>query len=370
MGNAKGWKGRKRGVIVSFLFILFVLNNHRGKLDPTVKENKLRTAKDESNYDMLARGVCPTMIQKARGIYRGGGETNANLQDAILVTAANSQFRAFYDNWLLSFHNYSHVLLALDNGFNSTTMIEDNIIQLPSSLQISNAGGFRSPSYNVLVAHKIRAVYWILKACQVSVVFSDVDNIFLKDPLQHDLGHMMTHHQYDYIYQVNQEWTPQPRMHSCLNGTAVQEGNTGFHVMRPSAAVLQLLERTLAACDAPDNVLDDQTNLWNILREEVNQRTWKHCNYVLEEHIDSNITSSNKDSPQLCCLDPHYYTVAQSHATRDRRAPWISHPNDLVTFHANFVGRGGTKQKLFKVNGWVEGGWKLGNVFDYVQALG
>jgi hypothetical protein len=127
----------------------------------------------------------------------------------------------------------------------------------------------------------------ILIDCGVSVVFSDADNVFLKDPFQHDLGHMFRmsspspqHRRYDYIYQQNNGFTDKPRTHGCMTeGKVVTVGNTGFHYLRSSDTMITLLEEVLVRCDIMANdTLDDQYHFWRVMGKAINKdRTWEHC---------------------------------------------------------------------------------------------
>jgi hypothetical protein len=223
---------------------------------------------------------------------------------------------------------------------------------------VERAGKFGTQSYIQLVCNKLRMVLEILEECNVGIVFSDVDNVFLKDPFQHHLGSMIASGRYDYIYQVNSPWTDEPHQHPCINkGKVVQEGNTGFHYMRPSKNMKNALFEALQRCDTAGNTLDDQTNLWNVLHEKLNTTTlsggdstkWIHCPPFAFNRTDTTPSQQQSDerSREICCLDPYYYPSGGRRPTN---------PSALVTFHANWGPRGRKKSKL---SHWVQNGWRL-----------
>lgn len=289
---------------------------------------------------------CHPLIKQRKGIYnstRAASTASNNFENVVLMTAVNHQFENFLRNWEIIASDWSlkWVVLSLDNNIYETLGGANHSILLPEEGQVGRAGKFRTPSYNKLVCNKVRMVLEILQECNVEIVFSDVDNVFLKDPFQHDLGRMIGH--YDYVYQTNHEWMKQPQNHSCISeGLAVEEGNTGFHYLRPTENMKAVLAETVRRCDSPDNVIDDQTLLWDILRERMNQTIWKHCPpYAVQAPQDDRGVS------QLCCLDPHYYPIG-------KKPP--QDPSVLVTLHVNY---GARIKKKGKLKGWVPNGWRL-----------
>jgi hypothetical protein len=247
--------------------------------------------------------------------------------------------------------------LAIDNQ-TYVSRPETSVLLSSKHRPIGKVGVYQTPSYNKLVCNKIRMVKDILHDCQVDVVFSDVDNVFLRDPFQHDLGRMILSQKYDYIYQVNDASTSRPKDHSCMTeGQSVGEGNTGFHYFRSNKRTHGILEETLRRCDNPSNQFNDQAIFWGVMREAMNKdKTWKHC----PSHDYRNLTKlsgpkkhDDNDVAVLCCLDPYFYRTAQQEPPQREKA-------DLVAYHANFAV--GTARKELKLREWVDGGWRLGNL--------
>jgi hypothetical protein len=263
-------------------------------------------------------------------------------RNVLLLTAANHQFQYYLQNWqiIAGELGLQWVVLSLDNQIYELLGREG--ILLPEEHQVETAGKFGTSSYIKLVCNKIRVVLNLLHACSVDILFSDVDNVFLKDPFQHHLGSMIASGYYDYIYQTNDDWTPQPGQHSCVSeGVSVLEGNSGFHYLRPTDNVKNLLNETLRRCSETNNTFDDQTLLWYVLREGADSGTWHHCQ---ANHTPS---ATKPFVSQFCCLDPHFYPTG-------RRQPL--NPNALITFHANW---GARVRKKGKLKSWVKGGWRL-----------
>jgi hypothetical protein len=184
-------------------------------------------------------GTCPALVDKKKGVYTNPSKRDG-FHDTVILTASNHQFITFYENWkiLAEGHGLQHILMSMDQATHDKVG-EDQSILLPSNHQVESAGGFRTASYNTLVCNKIRMVLEILDTCNVNVVFSDVDNVLIKDPFQHDLGEMIKSDKIDYIYQSNDGWTENAREAKCTNnGEVVYEGNTGFHFMKPTPHIV------------------------------------------------------------------------------------------------------------------------------------
>lgn len=293
----------------------------------------------------IATTNCPAIIQRKKGVYSDPCQhdetTTEGLRNVVLLTAASQKFERFHKNWELHAKAFGlqWVLLAFDRQLYES--YKETALLISSNQQMRAAGRFRTQSYNTLVCNKIRMVKDILEGCGAhdvdGVLFSDADNIFLQDPFAHELGDMILSGRHDYIYQVNEYQPDAPREHSCVNnGTAVLEGNTGFHFLKNSENMISVLTETLRRCDEPTNKLDDQTLLWNVLREA--NQTWSHCPAYDKEDSSNEL---KEGTSQYCCMDPYYYPTARFEAIR---------PEDLVVFHANFCFE--LDEKEYKLSEW------------------
>lgn len=346
---------------VFFLATCYIASLGRGvSLDISIVGNDqneiVQRAEGVTSANTMKRNSrCPKLIQQRKGVYNTTSKGEDKFRDVVLMTAVNHQFENYLQNWeiisgelglqwvVLSFDNITYDLLGGAEGS----------IPLAQISQVERAGKFGSQSYIQLVCNKLRMVLEILEECNVSIVFTDVDNVFLKDPFRDHFGSMIASGRYDYIYQVNDMWTDKPYQHSCITeGTVVLEGNTGFHYLRPSQNMKEVLVEALQRCDKPGNIFDDQTNLWNVLHEKLNgtsgNRKWKHCPPFAFNRTDS-ATAHHGDEgmTEICCLDPHYY------ATGGRRP---TNQSALVTFHANW---GPRSKKRMKLKNWITNGWRL-----------
>jgi hypothetical protein len=278
----------------------------------------------------LFDGVCPALVNKKKGIYTDESKRDG-FNNTVLITASNHQFLPFYRNWklLADEHGLQHVVISLDQETHDKNGPDSSIL-LPSGHQVASAGSFRSASYNTVVCNKIRMVLEILDTCNVNVVFSDADNVFIKDPFQHDLGAMIKSNKLDYIYQSNAAWTDNAREHRCTNSGVDRGGNTGFHFMKPTQHMKDLLQATLDDCDAEENRMDDQTLLWKRLDAGLRNGTaWGHCPSYDRVNGTSFQDLEETSKARLCCLDPHFYPTGL-------RAPNDEGKKDLVSLHANY----------------------------------
>ena len=293
--------------------------NNSSPEDATLHHSSTISTSDDSENTK-----CPRSIQKARGIFRNKTLIEG-LERVVLLTAANSAYYDFLQNWeyMAGQLGLQWVVLAMDEPL-YRTLGPERSIPTDARYAVNDAVNFREQGFNMLSCNKLRSVLHILEACDVDVVFSDSDNVFFENPFQHDLGKLIrSGANYDYVYQPNTGRVSQPRQHACLaNGERVKEGNTGFYyISRNSETLKQVIRDALAVCAQPENKFDDQKLFWNELRKHPT----RHCTAA---ELDSpNVIapdSSSNTTASLCCLDPFYYPTG--------RMP----RENMITFHANF----------------------------------
>jgi hypothetical protein len=339
----------KRMMFVGMMFWVGATLFAFDTFDSITTSNRRATTKEP-----LFGGKCPALVEKKKGVYSDLVKRDG-FQDTVIITASNHQFITYYENWKLiaEGHGLQHVLMSMDQATHDK-IGDDQSILLPSNHRVESAGGFRTASYNTLVCNKIRMVLEILDNCNVNVVFSDADNVMIKDPFQHDLGEMIKSDKIDYIYQTNSGWTKNAREHQCTNNgqLGAMEGNTGFHFMKPTAPMKQLLQDTLDDCDAEGNEIDDQSLLWAHLRSGLRNGTnWEHCpSYAGVNGTAFEQLAGNETKARICCLDPHYYPTGQ-------REP--ENKKEIVSLHANFW-PSSAAGKIDKLHSFSDGlGWRL-----------
>lgn len=287
---------------------------------------------------------CPLAVRNAIGIYNDSAMLAQNkFPNTVLLTASNYPFMELLDNWQqwVASHGLKWAVLSMDNKLYQHLGAEHSNA-VPTEEQFAageeQAGGFRSVPYNKLVCNKIRMVMSVMRECSVDVVFSDTDNVLLRDPFQHQLGDLIRDDGgYDYIYTTSNPWSPVPGSHSCLTeGTIVEKGNTGFHYLRHNSTVLWgLLNATIEKCEERRNRYDDQRHFWTAIGNQKNLTTWHHCGSPL---------TTEETQFRMCCLDNHFYAVGSE-------KPYSNH--SLVSFHATHVS--GKWPKIEKLKTWVDG---------------
>ena len=149
------------------------------------------------------------------------------------------------------------------------------------------------------------------ESCDISVVFSDVDNVFLRDPFRHDLGNLIKMNSYDYIYTRD---GPGDGKADVMAGTP-GSGNTGFHyVSRDSAVMRDVLQTTVERCGAPGNRLDDQALFWGEMRARISggHVSPRHCSAddgYYETPSFQRLEEGAPPSLNLCCLDREWNRI-------------------------------------------------------------
>lgn len=188
---------------------------------------------------------------------------------------------------------------------------------ISDKLMHSGVFKFRERSFNAISCNKLAVVLDIMGKCDVDIVFSDVDNIFLKDPFQHDIGHLIKMKSYDYIYSPNRR-AKDPRSGGCLSDgfSENSEGNTGFYYLsRSSKLMKESMKNAIETCEQPGNSKDDQALFWEEMKSQeyiANQtsKPWFHCNSANGYDSRPNSAAVNNRPPEndepdvkLCCLD-------------------------------------------------------------------
>ena len=156
-------------------------------------------------------GECPAVIEQARGIYKQDHNNPRSTFDrVVLLTAANYGYYDILQNWeyLARAQGFQWAVLALDDRLykeiGSTRAVPNTS---PEYAVRDGTVEWGTPGFTTVSCNKLRSVLRIMEDCDVDVVFSDCDNVFFRNPVDHDLGRMIQMGQYDYIYQVNEPLT-------------------------------------------------------------------------------------------------------------------------------------------------------------------
>mmetsp|Transcript_6345 Transcript_6345/g.14979 ORF Transcript_6345/g.14979 Transcript_6345/m.14979 type:complete len:376 (+) Transcript_6345:77-1204(+) len=315
---------------------------------------------------------CPASVLDHKGIYQNPKLLSGSVWDKIvLITAANNGYYDILKNWeyLAGVQGLQWAIAALDQEIYER-LGPNRAFPTDSSFAIPNVTSWRETAFNQISCNKLRMVLRILEDCDLDVVFSDPDNVFLKNPFAHDMGQLIQSGDYDYIYEINSAVSDTPRTYVEKGEVNIEgqrfevaEGNTGFHYLsRKSSWLKKLIKITLEQCASPDNQLDDQVLFWNLLRQNLPYRVCSESSKVgATTWVYHNVPKKNPDSfgaiLSICYLDPYFYKVG-------REAPLSqNHQRDMVVFHANYVMGKPNKIKSLKENTWEGQGWHMSRFF-------
>ena len=300
---------------------------------------------------------CPPVVRNNAGLF--APTSTSPLKDkfanTVLLVSSNYQYLDILQNWeyLATQLGLQWVVLALDDDLYQA-LGPERALAPNATFAVSGSHKFRTSGFNTMSCNKLRMVRSVLQDCQYNVLFSDCDNIFFENPLEHDLGKLILSNQYDYLYQNNGKAAgTSPRNDSCLFGEKPREGNTGFYYLSASSDILRLIYRgTLTLCERPNNQWDDQKLFWKVLntnRKKKKEHVYQHCNLrddpnLLEKDLDAFQGQIRNEATQLgvtddqtlqdnmtegihyCCLDPYYYPTGMG----------FSNPKP-ITYHGNWV---------------------------------
>eukprot|EP00571_Detonula_confervacea_P007277 CAMPEP_0172331620 /NCGR_PEP_ID=MMETSP1058-20130122/62017_1 /TAXON_ID=83371 /ORGANISM="Detonula confervacea, Strain CCMP 353" /LENGTH=726 /DNA_ID=CAMNT_0013048889 /DNA_START=121 /DNA_END=2301 /DNA_ORIENTATION=- len=319
--------------------------------------------------DPLTVDRCPAVIRKAVGIYSNSSNNNNfeyhGFENVLLMVSANFGYLDFLLNWgsLATMQGLKYGIVAMDDQlyehFGALRAVRSD------TLMTSSAAAFRKKEFNDISCNKLTVVLDIMEKCDVDVVFSDVDNVFLQDPFRHDLGRLIKMQAYDYIYQANDllrgELLPRTS-HDCLRiGEHPNEANTGFYYLsRKATAVKDIFRRTIDSCANNVENKDDQVLFWREMNKEhekdkllgTNSSSWHHCSNKIGydtlpdfDNEGSKLEEKISSSIRLCCMDPFYYPVGI--------LPEPEHQKAIITYHANYaVGKDSKIAKMKSAGGW------------------
>ncbi len=315
-------------------------------------------------------GFCPSIIRKKVGLFNeetSNSTVKNEFPDTVLLVASNYAYYNMLQNWewLANRLGLKWVVLALDEKLYEE-LGPERAVAPDQDFSVSGEQKFRKGQFHTLTCNKMKMALEISNNCNVNVVFTDADNIFFKNPFEHDLGKMIRSNRYDYLYQSN-NIAAKPREHKCIKGTPDRENNTGFYYIRHGNEVYKrITESTLAKCADPKNKIDDQSLFWNqfweMKHELKNSSNFHHCGY--EDALSQPASREEINlSFNWCCMDPYYYPIGKTgkkSGKKRRRKDVVGPTNrDPVTYHANFVAGYGSKvQKLRDIRkdgfGWNE----------------
>eukprot|EP01048_Picozoa_sp_COSAG05_P011508 COSAG05_NODE_1086_length_5923_cov_254.414492_1_plen_409_part_00 len=284
----------------------------------------------------------------------------AKYSNVVLVTAGNFAYRDMLANWECAAASLGlqWVVVALDQELYDFLGPERAV--MTSGEVLSGTQHFETDGFNVISCNKLHAVRSFLRE-GADVVFSDPDNIFLKDPFRpgEELG-LMIRQGIDYVYTANLPgkfmwpddrmvakhfsdaaakaygWTTGERgLMICSTGDIEDEGNTGLHYMRAAAEhSVPLFDSAIGRCVAhPEK--DDQTNFWI----ELHKIKISHCTKMYRDDGSVQLEMPHKPGyMSTCCLDPRTYIAGGRVAKTDP---------SVVAYHANWVT--GKPKKILKL---------------------
>mmetsp|Transcript_60320 Transcript_60320/g.186735 ORF Transcript_60320/g.186735 Transcript_60320/m.186735 type:complete len:356 (+) Transcript_60320:68-1135(+) len=315
------------------------LRMHEAASEAAANGVEARGISDAANLELIVRHA---------GLYTDKS-AHPEFANAILVTASNIAYSEMLRNWRCHADKLGldYIVIALDpallaeSGVDRTMLIEGNYFP--------EAAKFRKGHFNELSCAKLRIVKDIMLTTGLDVIFSDPDNVFGRDPFGEgvSLGDKIRSRKYQYIYQQNHGRRNLPN--SSDLGAEVSEGNTGFYYVAGTAkawGVQALFQAGLDECARRQNI-DDQTNFWQALktvRQGDARKVYGNESFACADLCGKGKTCAAADEDVLsyCEMDPW------NHATGWDVRFWNG-PQQIVTYHANFVG-GGMDKKIGKLN--------------------
>lgn len=289
------------------------------------------------------------VLQSLKGIYDAEGERQPFV-NTVLVTAVNHAWYDFYQNWAYFARRagLKWVTVALDSEVYKKVGAERSILSDRHGYILPQDSQYREKNYNVIVCDKLRQVIRLAYHGRVDVIFSDSDNVFIRDPFttSSSLGYMIRLHLYDYIYQHN--GSP-----ATVGNSNPTDGNTGFYYVttrRSPEAMKALFVSTLEKCTIHPE-LDDQTLFWQTmdeLRTGKLHQTWRTSSLKSRPEPFQNALFCPGEVPSSLSTLAYCPLKPQDH-------PVGAHKNltSMYTFHANYmIGKLRKVDRLCRLDLW------------------
>lgn len=214
----------------------------------------------------------------------------------------------------------------------------------------------------------------VATTCNVNVVFTDADNVFFKNPFEHDFGRLIKSKKFDYLYQPNHP-ALKPLHDQCLHGNPRKEANTGFYYFNYESNIYQsIADATLERCQDPKNKKDDQSTFWEEfwkverkLKGAKDSHSFQHC--ALPEYENPDLVpevqnaAGNKNIFRYCCIDPYYYPIGDH---SKRKGP---SNRDPITYHANYAKTYGKKVEKLVYARSDKYGWDMSRFKDGIGGV-
>ena len=289
------------------------------------------------------------------GVYKDDSAVPAHLENVVLVTATNSGFMDIYHNWACwaKSHGMKWVTIALDEAAFQEIGPEHAVLV---DVKVESEQGWGNSAFVRLAVAKLRVLHRIIEESGLSVVVSDADNVFLRDPFQPgaELGDYIRGGKFDYLYQFDAKVEPDTEFWSTLPARwrMYRLGNTGFHFVSAAKRehMTALLADALTYVDESNNI-EDQRSLWKALYAVRNGTAL--ASYVAQEgDRDSALEPFHHWNTKPCQSEPDEHTLNLCVLSPFQHpSGWPVFRNGygarVVTYHANYAN--GKKRKIAKL---------------------
>jgi len=317
-----------------------------GKCTPSSStQQEPQATRDNSEEDKRIQGV----VQKRVGVYADKA-AHPEFGKVLLLTSANAAYLPIYYTWRCwsKKHGLDWAVIANDDeAFGK--LDEDRGIAVLGE-QVRGMVGTGSAKLDKLGRNKYAVVLRIMRLAAVDVVFSDADNMFLKDPFARgvSLGDLIRSQKYDYIYQEELQKRPDPG-----HVAPGDSGNTGFWYAAGSrkpnvqiflAAALAEVDRVQGSNE--QHLGADQSIFWTAFNDFRNSHGGKQGTYGFRCASmcgqSPTCEAAAEETLAYCNMDPIVHPAGWEDANLD----------EFITYHANYATNQEKKNKLKKMTLW------------------
>jgi len=289
------------------------------------------------------------VVRMRAGVYIDKA-AHQDLARVVLVTAANFAYWSIYQNWRCAAQRLGLDWAVVANDDEAYKRLGSNHAIPVVGHKVESMVGWGNVKLDYVGWNKMMNVWLIMNLTQLDVVFTDCDNVFLKDPFRHgiSLGDLIRSESYDYLYQPELSKRPPKGYKSPGDG-----GNTGFFFAagsRKPAMIQALFQAVVIEVDSRIKEKGhgaDQNIFWQVFNQMRSSKgkdgPW---GFKCAKMCGRNPTckASSEDTIEYCGMDPFVHPTGWDDADK-----WV---DTIATYHSNYATNEAKIKKLQKVGMW------------------
>jgi len=297
--------------------------------------------------ELALRKELVRVVKLRKGIYKDKA-AHPEFASTVLVTATNSAYKKFFKNWECVAEKHGLDFAVVANDDESVSQIgTDRVIPVVGH-KVSEMVGWGNIKLDYVGRNKMMTIVQLITLTGLDVVFTDCDNVFLRDPFAPgaSLGDLIRSQQYNYIYQPELHARPKEGYKSPGDG-----GNTGFFYAQGSKKPQKVAALFQAVVDRVDSHIEngkggaDQPIFWQVFNEMLKKKDGTSL-FKCVKLCGKKASCQTEDADTLdyCGLDPFVHPTGWEDIEK-----W---KDTVITYHSNYASNDDKIAKLKRAGAW------------------